>query len=114
GKTLRYVPYDWNTQYLSDKSRTIEPHQPIIVEGVSALHPDLCRLYKLRIFVMSDLATEMAAITTREQPSNLINWHELYLPSAELYFETNPWERAELIVCGRGIISSMTNPGKDI
>ena len=33
---------------------------PVIVEGVSALHPDLAPLYDLRIWVESDAATVLS------------------------------------------------------
>ena len=74
-----------------------------MVEGVSALHPDLTPLCDLRIWVDSDPATTLQASLARGVGEWANEWRDLFLPSVELYAATNPRARADLIVAGRGI-----------
>jgi hypothetical protein len=74
----------------------------IIVEGVSALHPDLAPLYDLRIWIESDAASALAALGQRGMGPWAREWRELFLPSVELYLQTKPWERADILARGRG------------
>lgn len=56
-----YRFYDWNTARLRDEHRIVSLDQPVIVEGVSSLHPELTPLYDLRFWVESDAATTLRA-----------------------------------------------------
>jgi len=98
-----YQPFDWKTGRLSRQMRTLVRRGPVIVEGCSTLDPLLAPHYDLRLFVESDRASALAARTLRDGNSDVINWRELYLPSADLYLATNPRARADYVVAGRGI-----------
>jgi hypothetical protein len=73
-----------------------------VIEGVSALHPDLCQHYALKIFVDSDRATTDEASKVRGLGIWADPWEKMFLPSSDLYMKTRPMERADLILPGRG------------
>jgi len=77
-----------------------------LVEGVSALHPDLAPLYDLRIWIDSDAASTLAASFERGVGSWAHEWELMFLPSVELYLQTNPKARADVVARGRGAASS--------
>lgn len=104
GKPLTYHAYDWQIDGPSATATTIKPEGIILVEGVSALNIELASLYAKKIWVDSDTSTEMTAIETREKDANLDLWKKIYMPSAEIYCLQKPWERADIIYEGRGII----------
>jgi hypothetical protein len=56
-----------------------------LVEGVSALHPDLAPLYDLRVWIESDAETTLAALFERGVGSWAHEWEFRFLPSVELY-----------------------------
>ncbi|MGK9231820.1 hypothetical protein KXS07_09335 [Inquilinus limosus] len=101
-KKCTFRPYDWESGRVRDEPRTIRLVKPAIIEGVSALHPELAPLYDLRIWVDSDAATTLSAALQRGVGAWQREWRELFLPSVNLYLQTKPWERAELRVAGRG------------
>ena len=101
GETARYQLYDWATGHLSDK-KIVGPERPVIVEGVSALHPDLAPLYDLRFWIESDAATTLSASLDRGVGEWETEWRDLFMPSVELYLRTNPQNRADHLVAGRG------------
>ena len=97
-----YRPWDWETLRVTDRERVFTLDRPVIVEGVTALHPELAPLYDLRIWVESDAATTMAASLARGVGAWEDEWRDMFLPSAELYLATDPRSRADVIVSGRG------------
>lgn len=97
-----YFPFDWAALATSSTVRTVNLTKPVIVEGVSALHPELCELYGLKIFVDSDRATTLAAATERGVGAWAAEWADLFLPSADIYMRTQPQSRADLVIAGRG------------
>jgi uridine kinase len=99
--TCTYRPYDWDARQVRDEPRTIKLENPIIIEGMSALHPELAPLYDLRIWVDSDAATTLAAALQRGVGAWESEWREMFLPSVDLYLESEPWKRADLRVAGR-------------
>lgn len=101
GKPFTYHAYDGQTDAQSATSTTIQPKGIIIVEGVSALNAELAPLYHTKIWVESDRTTELAALKKREQGKNWDIWHNVYLPSIEIYCLQKPWERANIIYQGR-------------
>lgn len=101
GKPARYRPYDWSTGEIGDERET-RPDHLVVVEGVSSLHPSLAPLYDLRIWVESDASTVLEASIARGLGDWEHEWRTLFLPSVALYLETNPLERADLVVAGRG------------
>jgi uridine kinase len=98
----QYRPYNWETGKTEDADRVVRVDGPVIVEGVSALHPDLAPLYGLRIWVVSDAATMFAACVARGVGDWMRQWEEMFLPSVSLYLETDPQARADVLVTGRG------------
>ncbi|AKR56309.1 hypothetical protein XM25_10980 [Devosia sp. H5989] len=101
--TCTYLPFDWKTGRLSRQTTTLARRGPVIVEGCATLDPLLADHYDLRLFVESDRATTFAARTLRDGQSDVMNWRELYLPSADLYLATDPRSRADFLVAGRGV-----------
>jgi uridine kinase len=97
--TCSYRIYDYETGMVATGSRTVR--QPVIVEGVSALHPDLAPVYDLRIWVESDSASTLTASYQRGVGSWAREWSRLFLPSVELYLRTAPRDRADIIAKGR-------------
>jgi hypothetical protein len=96
-----YRLWDWDAMRLGgEKVVTLE--RPAIVEGVSALHPDLAPFYDLGIWVESDAATTMDASLARGVGAWEAEWRHMFLPSVELYLATDPRSRADVIVSGRG------------
>src|SRR4051794_33199305 len=76
-----YFPFDWETSATSPMARTVSLSKPVIIEGASALHPDLCDLYGLKIFVDSDRATTLDAALHRGVGRWAAEWRDLFLPS---------------------------------
>ena len=97
-----YRPYDWATGQPSESARTVTLDRPVVVEGVSALHPDLCPLYDLRFWVESDPASMLDAALNRGVGDWAEEWRALFVPSVQLYLRGNPSARADLVVQGRG------------
>jgi uridine kinase len=97
-----YAPFDWEAFSISHQMRHLTLARAVIVDGVSSLNPVLCSLYGLRVFVESDRATVLEACRQRGFGPWEAAWRELFLPSADLYMETRPQLRADLIVAGRG------------
>ena len=97
-----YRPYDWSTGRVDTPLREVRADRPVIVEGVSALHPALAPLYDLRFWVESDADTVLSASTARGVGPWEREWREMFIPSVELYLETEPKARADFVVIGRG------------
>ncbi len=104
-----YNPFDWPTLDVASEPRTVRLGRPVIVEGVSALHWDLCRHYALRIYVDSDSTTTFSASVTRGVGAWFGEWRDWFLPSVDLYLATDPVSRADLVIAGRGIATE-SNP----
>lgn len=98
----RYFPYDWRKGKTSSEPRVLRATGPVIVEGVSALHPELAPLYNLRFWVESDAASVLDASLQRGVGDWAKEWRELFLPSVALYLATDPEARADFRVRGRG------------
>lgn len=105
----QYRPYNWETGKIEDVDRVVKADGPVIVEGVSALHPDLASLYGLRIWVESDAASTLAASVARGVGNWMHEWEEMFLPSVGLYLETDPRTRADVLAAGRGF--AIQSPG---
>jgi uridine kinase len=97
-----YAPFDWDTYEVSPQRKTVCHDKPVVVEGVSTLHPELTPLYGLRIFVDSDRASTFAAAMARDNGVWRDAWRELFLPSVDIYMQSRPERRADVIVPGRG------------
>jgi uridine kinase len=102
--------YDWVTGRIADEPKVICGGGIAIVEGVSALHPDLAPLYDLRVWIDSDPKTALAASFERGVGWWAHEWEFMFLPSVELYLQTEPKARADVVALGRGL--HPTEPAK--
>ncbi|MFN3634876.1 MAG: uridine kinase [Rhizobium rhizophilum] len=96
-----FFPYDWETGRVSEEPRVVNGDGIALVEGVSALHPQLAPLYDLKIWVESDPATTLQASLKRGVGSWAREWELMFLPSVELYLRTAPKARADIVALGR-------------
>lgn len=103
GMLFEYQPYDWHANKLGE-TRIIDPKNIIIVEGVSVLCKQLVPCFHKKILVVSNKSNEFEAIGQREK-NNIKIWNELYLPSVDIYWQTNPHERADILYAGRGLVN---------
>jgi hypothetical protein len=97
----RYRPYDFTAGKIADAERAVCVDRPVIVEGVSALHPDLAPLYALRVWVESDASTVLAASLARGVGAWAREWETIF-PSIAPYLRTDPKGRAGIVAAGRG------------
>lgn len=105
GKLFSYYAYDFQSDDLSKERTAIKPEGIIIVEGVSALNAEIINLYDIKIWVATDVQSENAALIQRESGKNLELWQKIYLPSVDIYIQSEPWKRADIIYAGRGVTS---------
>jgi len=97
-----YLPFDWETLTTSREPKTLRLTSPVMVEGVSSLNTAVVELYGVRIFVDSDRSTTLAAAIRRGGGTWSEEWRNLFLPSVDIYMQSHPALRADLIVPGRG------------
>lgn len=97
-----YAPFDFATLAVSRERRNVTLERTVLVEGVSSLHPELCDLYGLRLFMDSERSTTLQAALDRGVGPWAAEWRDLFLPSADLYMDGGAILRADLIVPGRG------------
>ena len=97
-----YWPFDWESQAVAKEPRTVSLVKPVLIEGVSALNAALNELYGLRIFVDGDRSTTLETAIGRGGGMWADEWRDLFLPSVDLYMQSRPELRADLIVQGRG------------
>jgi uridine kinase len=103
GRAALYRRYDWEKGRLAAEWTEIAPDGPIVIEGVSALHPLLTPHYDLRLWVESDEATTLEASLVRGVGDWEREWRELFMPSVALYLASQPHLRADQVVAGRGV-----------
>ena len=99
--------YNWEAGRIADEAKVIRGDGIALVEGVSALHPDLTSLYDLRIWIENDAKTTLAASLERGVGSWARQWEFVFLPSVELYLQTDPKARADVVALGRGASSGL-------
>lgn len=97
-----YFPYDWGTGRAAEKARLITLAQPVIIEGVSSLHPYLEPLYDTSFWVESDAKSTLQASLEPGVGDWADEWRNLFMPCVELYLNSKPRDRANHIVKGRG------------
>jgi len=102
-RQCEYRPFDWQAGRNAEQPKVLTAAGIVVVEGVSALHPVLAPLYDLRVWVESDAETTFSAAVKRGVGAWAKEWEFMFLPSVELYLQTDPRDRADLIVSGRGI-----------
>jgi uridine kinase len=104
GRTCTFLPYNWRSDELASP-RTVDCAAAVIVEGVSALNPQIAHLYDVRLFVQSDHASSCEAAIGRSGGKWADYWKTLFMPSVDLYMLSSPEKRADLIVAGRGAMA---------
>ena len=102
GRPARYRRFDWARGRVSEDWHTVPSEGLCVVEGASALHPELTPLYDLRLWVQSDAATTLSAALTRGVGDWEQAWKDLFMPSVALYMASDPRQRADYCVAGRG------------
>ena len=100
-----FHPYNWETGCIEGLPKVVRGDDIALVEGVSALHPDLAPLYDLRIWVESDAETTLAASFEGGVGSWAREWEFMFLPSVKLYLQTDPKARADVVALGRGALN---------
>jgi uridine kinase len=103
-RCCRFNPYNWETGRIEHLPKIVRGDVIALVEGVSALHPDLAPLYDLRVWIESDAETTLAALLERGVGCWAHEWKFMFLPSVELYLQTDPKARADVVALGRGCI----------
>lgn len=98
-----YAPFDWETLAIAARPRRITLRRPVIVEGISALVPVLSRYYGLKIFMRSERESVLKVAKARNFGFWAKEWRKIFLPSADMYMMTNPEDRADVVVPGRGV-----------
>jgi uridine kinase len=99
-----FHPYNWETGRIEELPKMVQGDGIALVEGVSVLHPDLAPLYDLRVWIESDAETTLTASFERGVRSWSREWELMFLPSVELYLQTDPKARADVVALGRGCI----------
>jgi uridine kinase len=102
GHVARYQGYDWAAGRLNENWTEIAPGGLVVIEGVSALNSELAPLYDLSFWVESDAQTTLAAALARGVGDWAQEWRELFMPSVALYLASQPQQRADYRVGGRG------------
>jgi len=105
GRQARYRRYDWAAGRLSDDWHVLRPDGLVVVEGVSSLHPRLAPRYDLRLWVESDASTTLEASLARGVGDWEDAWRNLFMPSVALYLASDPRQRADYCVAGRGAVA---------
>jgi uridine kinase len=102
GHVARYRRYDWAAGRLAETWTEIDPAGLVVIEGVSALNSALAPLYDLSFWVESDAKTTLTASLARGVGDWAHEWRELFMPSVALYLDSQPRQRADYRVRGRG------------
>jgi uridine kinase len=97
-----FHPFDWHSLAISQRLHVVRLEKPVIIEGVSALHP-LSHHFALKVFLESDRATSLQAALERGAGGWEREWREFFMPSVDIYMRTQPEKRADLLVAGRGL-----------
>ena len=97
--SLSYRPYDWESDALLSAQVIDSPL--VIVEGLYAMHRDVCGLYDARIWVEADLATRWDRVLARDGPALIDRWRDEWVPMEQRYLdEQRPWRQADVVVAG--------------
>lgn len=97
-----YRPFDWTSGQLSAETREVSLDRVVVIEGVSALHPQLRAFYDLGFWVESDGSSVLEAALGRGVGDWAEEWRTLFIPSVAIYLQAFPRSPADIIVKGRG------------
>ncbi len=106
GKPYSYYPYDWHTDTISTVQKFVQPARVTLVEGISVLSSTMAQMYHIRIFVLSDVASQLTSAMDRDGEKFEPFWRLRWIPSEELYMKSRPWKSAHFFYPGRGLPST--------
>ena len=86
GSGFLYRPYDCKTSSYKD-AVSVSPKALNIVEGVYSLHPELSRLYDLKLFLKTDEDTQLRRIRQRSGETMFKRFVTEWIPLENIYFE---------------------------
>lgn len=85
GKPFEYRIFKCSVGDFCGKSG-IDPHNPIIIEGAYALHPEIPHIYDMRIFLTVSPETQLRRIRERNGEQALKIFEEKWIPLENRYF----------------------------
>jgi uridine kinase len=88
GKTIHYQMHDWETG-TPGSWRTVSPASFLLIEGISALHPNLFPYYDYTVWVDCPLETAEARGLQRDYPDGRDEtqvWTTIWTPNERDYF----------------------------
>ena len=102
GERLAFHRFDWKTLSLAAETTIIPAGSRVIIEGVSTLASEVASAYDLSVFVVSDAETTLQVAISRGAGEWTDHRRDYFMPSAAIYFKTEPAKRASVHVRGRG------------
>lgn len=102
GKSSRHQKYDWITDFYGEWFE-IPPSGTAIVEGVTALRPDLRDYWRVSVWVDCPRELRLERGVARDGEENRHKWVDLWMPGEDAYFErVRPRDHAQFIYDGSG------------
>ena len=106
GITAKYQRYDWPTDTFGDWFE-IAPGKMAIVEGVTALRPDLREYWAVSVWVDCPREVRLERGVARDGEEMRSKWTDSWMPGEDEYFERDrPREHALFIYDGSGQTSA--------
>ncbi len=102
GITAKHQRYDWRTDTFGEWFELV-PNGVVIVEGVSALRPDLRDYWHVSAWVDCPRDLRLERGVARDGEAIRSKWEDLWMPGEDEYFERDrPRESASFIYDGSG------------
>jgi uridine kinase len=97
----KYQRFDWSSQSLLEW-QAIAPGGVVVVEGTTALHPDLASAYDLTVWIDLPQAPASQRGLARDRDDYHVDtrdqWEQVWMPAERDYFQaTQPHRRADII-----------------
>lgn len=106
GITAKHQRYDWPTDTFGEWFEVI-PNSIVIVEGVTALRPDLRDYWHVSAWVDSPRELRLERGVARDGEAIRSKWEDIWMPGEDEYFERDrPREHARFIYDGSGQASA--------
>jgi len=110
GITSKHQRYDWPTDTLGEWFE-IPPKKIAIVEGVTALRPDLQEYWSIGIWVDCPREQRLERAIARDGEAARSKWVDSWMPGEDRYFAADtPWLSADFVFDGSGLARSRFNP----
>ncbi len=102
GVTSKHQRYDWSTDSLGDWFEVL-PSGIAIIEGVTALRPDLRDYWQVSVWVDCPRDVRLERGIERDGEGMRSKWVDSWMPGEDRYFEHDrPREAAEFVFDGSG------------